>query len=200
MTPRYKNEKRQQLMEDTRDRLITAAVEEFAHEGFDGANISRISQAAGVATGTIYNYFPGKNELMLAVLSEVGNEHCVFIAEQIRKEVNIPLRVERLFEAGFEFLKANPYKARVLFSMMQGSNATFRSHLNNTYQPMFRLISDDILIPGMEQGIFRSLDPINTTMMIMTFYLGVGSIVDENGMTPLNLKEVAGFVLRALGA
>jgi AcrR family transcriptional regulator len=200
MTPRYKNEKRKQLMEETRARLLTAAIEEFAHEGFDGASISRITQAADVATGTIYNYFPSKNELMLAVLSGIGNEHCLFIAEQIRQEANISLRVERLFEAGFDFLKKDPLKARVLFSMMMGSDATFRFHLNNTYQPMFQLISDDILIPGMQQGIFRPLDPINTTLMIMTFYLGVGSVADENGITPLDLKEVAAFVLRALGA
>jgi hypothetical protein len=36
--------------------------------------------------------------------------------------------------------------------------------------------------------------------MIMTFYLGVGSTVDENGVLPFDLKEVAAFVLRALGA
>jgi hypothetical protein len=77
---------------------------------------------------------------------------------------------------------------------------TFKQHLSQIYQPMFMLITNDILIPGIEKGNFQSLDPVTTTIMIMTFYLGIGSIVDENGEPPLDLKEVAAFVLRALGA
>ncbi len=200
MAPRYKNENRKQLMGETRERLVKAAVEEFAREGYEGANISRITEAAGGATGTIYNYFPSKNEMMLAVLSEIGTAHCAFIAEQIRQEDDFILRVERLLEAVFDYVRENPHQARVLFAMMQGTNVTFKEHLNQIYQPMFQLISGEILIPGMEQGIFQPLDPVSTTVMIMTFYLGVGSTVDENGETPLDFKEVAAFVLRALGA
>ena len=200
MAPRYKDENRKQMMGETRQRLVKAAVEEFAREGYEGANINRITQAAGVATGTIYNYFPSKNELMLTILSEIGTAHCAFIAEQIRQEDDFILRVERLLEAVFDFVRENPHQARVLFAMLQGANVTFKEHLSQIYQPMFQLISDEILIPGMEQGIFQSLDPVSTTVMIMTFYLGVGSTVDENGETPLDLKEVAAFVLRALGA
>lgn len=200
MSPRYKNENRKQMMGKTRERLVKAAIEEFAREGYEGANINRITQMAGVATGTIYNYFPSKNELMLAILSEIGTTHCAFIAEQVRREDNYLLRVEQIFEAGFDFLRKNPYQAKVLFPMLQGTNLAFRQHLSQIYQPMLQLISNEILIPGMERGVFQPLDPNSTTVMIMTFYLGLGSLVDENGETPLDLKEVAGFVLRALGA
>ena len=110
------------------------------------------------------------------------------------------MRIDRLFGAGFDYVRINPYQAKVLFSMLQGTNLTFKQHLSQVYQPMFALITNDILIPGMERGIFQPLDPVSTTIMIMTFYLGLGSIVDENGEPPLDLKEVAAFVLRALGA
>ena len=200
MTPRYKNDSRKQLMAETRVRLVNAAIEEFAREGFDGANINHITQTAGVATGTIYNYFHSKNDLMMAILSEIGTAHIAYIAEQIRLEDDFIIRVEKLFIAGFEYLQKIPYQANVLFAMLQGTNMTFKQHLNQIYQPMFLLISDEILIPGMQKGIFQQLDPASTTLMIMTFYLGIGSIVDKNGDTSLDLKEVAAFVLRALGA
>ena len=200
MTPRYKDENRKQLMGETRERLVKAAVEEFAREGYEGANINRITQAAGVATGTIYNYFPSKNELMLAILTEIGTAHCAFMAEQIRQEDDYLLRVVLLFDAGINFMRNNPHQAKVLIAMLQGTNATFKEHLNQLYQPMFQLVSDEILIPGMEQGIFQPLNPVSTTVMIMTLYLGISSTMDANGETPLDLKEVADFVLRALGA
>lgn len=200
MSPRYKNDNRRQVMSLTRERLVSAAVEEFAREGYEGANINRITQAAGVATGTIYNYFPSKNELMLAILNEIGTAHCAFIAEQVRLETDFLMRVRRLFGAGFDYVRQNPAQAKIIFAMLQGTNQAFRLQLSQNYQPMFDLISSDILIPGMAQGAFQPLDPAATAMMIMTFYLGVGSMMDENGETLLNLNDIEEFVLRALGA
>ena len=43
--------------------LVDTATAEFAREGYNGANINRISLAAGFAKGTIYNYFPRQLEL-----------------------------------------------------------------------------------------------------------------------------------------
>lgn len=200
MAPRYSDGTRKQMMKVTRERLINAAAEEFAREGYLGANMNNITKSADVATGTIYNYFSSKKELMLALLSEIGTAHCAFIADQIRKEVDCRRRIENLFEAGFRYVMDKPMKSRVLFTTLQGTNQEFRMHLNRIYQPMFQLIVEDILIPGMQQSVFQQLEPISTSMMIMTFYLGIGSTVDETGQTPLNLKDVSAFVLRALGA
>ncbi len=199
MTPRYKNDKRIKLMGETRQRLLQAAVDEFANEGFDGASINRITQAAGVAAGTIYNYFPGKHELMLTLLAEIGAEHCAYISEQIRQESDFVLRLKRLLAVAFEYVKANPNQARVLFASMQGVNRQFKTRLSEIYEPMMRLICEEILIPGMQQGVFQPADPMSTSIMVMTFYLGVGSTADENGETPLDMDAVADFVLRALG-
>jgi AcrR family transcriptional regulator len=54
----------------TRGRLLTAAAAEFARSGFERASVDAISLAAGYAKGTIYNYFPSKEELFLAVVEQ----------------------------------------------------------------------------------------------------------------------------------
>jgi AcrR family transcriptional regulator len=58
--------------ETTRARLLAAAAEEFARAGFERASIDAISLAAGYAKGTIYNYFPSKEDLFLAVVEEAS--------------------------------------------------------------------------------------------------------------------------------
>ena len=66
------------------------------------------------------------------------------------------------------------------------------------YQPMHQLIIDDILAPGMEQGVFRPADPAPTTGLLMTLYLGIGSTVDEQGsslLTPCCFALSTRFVL-----
>src|SRR5215472_2688779 len=54
----------------TRARLLAAAAEEFSRAGLERASIDAISLAAGCGKGTIYNYFPSKEELFLAVVQE----------------------------------------------------------------------------------------------------------------------------------
>jgi AcrR family transcriptional regulator len=64
--PRISDETKQA----TRARLLAAAAEEFGRVGLERANVDAISLAAGFAKGTIYNYFPSKEELFLAVVEE----------------------------------------------------------------------------------------------------------------------------------
>ena len=69
MTPRYKKNIRNEAMRKTRLLLMKAAAEEFARAGFDKANINRIAESAGFSIGTVYNYFPSKQDLMFSDLS-----------------------------------------------------------------------------------------------------------------------------------
>ncbi len=61
-------------MQATRRRLLAAAASEFGRAGLERANVDAISLAAGVAKGTIYNYFSSKDELFLAVVEEAVAE------------------------------------------------------------------------------------------------------------------------------
>jgi hypothetical protein len=66
------------------------------------------------------------------------------------------------------------------------------------YQPMHRLIIDDILMPGLERGVFRQVDPVATAGLLMMLYLGIGSSVDEQGKSRLEPEWIAEFVLAGL--
>jgi AcrR family transcriptional regulator len=54
----------------TRHRLLESAAAEFARAGLQRASVDEISLAAGLAKGTVYNYFASKEELFLAVVEE----------------------------------------------------------------------------------------------------------------------------------
>jgi TetR/AcrR family transcriptional regulator, repressor of fatR-cypB operon len=49
---------------DKRTALLDAALEVFSERGVDGVAVPEISRRAGVATGTIYRYFPSKEALV----------------------------------------------------------------------------------------------------------------------------------------
>ncbi|HUP48801.1 MAG TPA: TetR/AcrR family transcriptional regulator [Thermoanaerobaculia bacterium] len=53
-----------------RDRILRAAVEVFARSGYFNARVSDVAKAAGVADGTIYLYFDGKEDLLVTIFRE----------------------------------------------------------------------------------------------------------------------------------
>lgn len=54
----------------TRRRLLEAAARVFASKGYRAATVLDIVTEAGVSTGALYNHFPGKREVYLAVFDE----------------------------------------------------------------------------------------------------------------------------------
>jgi len=53
-----------------RQALLMAAVEEFSDVGFEVATAKSIAAKAGVATGTFYQYFENKNDILRVIASE----------------------------------------------------------------------------------------------------------------------------------
>src|SRR5258707_15650159 len=53
-----------------RERILIAALRLFAHEPYQAVTMDRVAEAAGVAKGTLYLYFPSKDALYLGILSD----------------------------------------------------------------------------------------------------------------------------------
>jgi AcrR family transcriptional regulator len=58
--------------EATRQKLLTAAEEEFGGKGFHAASVSSITMRAGVGQGTFYLYFHSKDEIFLTLVRDIG--------------------------------------------------------------------------------------------------------------------------------
>lgn len=64
----------------TRERLIAAATEVVAREGFHAASVDQIAERAGLSIGALYSNFVGKDEVLFAVF----DGHVAWYEEQIR--------------------------------------------------------------------------------------------------------------------
>src|SRR3954463_3271396 len=52
---------------DKRDAILRAAIETFAARGFFNAQVADVARIAGVAAGTVYLYFRGKDDLLISI-------------------------------------------------------------------------------------------------------------------------------------
>lgn len=53
-----------------RQRIVDAALHLFARDGYRNTTTRDIAEAAGVAVGTIFNYFPAKESLAMVIIAE----------------------------------------------------------------------------------------------------------------------------------
>ncbi len=59
---------RSQKKQRRRERIVEAAVEAFNRKGFSATTMQEIAEGADLAVGTLYNYFPSKNDLLVGII------------------------------------------------------------------------------------------------------------------------------------
>lgn len=109
--------RRERKKRDTRRRIVQTALRVFAERGFEDATVDEIAEAADVAKGTIYNYFPTKEAMLFELLVEV--EAAVQRAVPRFAEAEGPL--ERILEEWllYQFEQKRPHLAFVRVFMSQ---------------------------------------------------------------------------------
>jgi len=79
----------------TRDRLILAALQLFAEKGYESTSVADVLRTAGVNSGSLYHFFPGKQDLLVAVLGAYRDGIGPMLLEPAWQGVPDP--IERIF-------------------------------------------------------------------------------------------------------
>jgi AcrR family transcriptional regulator len=119
----------------TRRRLVDAAATVFSEYGYTAARIADMVRMAGISHGNFYRHFPGKDEILLAVLEEPlaelrrasgrGPDHGTVVDRAELIEANTRYfaayaRQRHLFRVMREAAAVNPEFARLWLSVRQG--------------------------------------------------------------------------------
>jgi len=73
-------------IKDKKTAIMDAALKLFTERGFHGTSTAEISKEAGVATGTLFNYFPTKEDLINSLYFEVKGQ----LSQSMGKEIEVP--------------------------------------------------------------------------------------------------------------
>src|SRR3954464_1579375 len=84
--------------EETRARILDAAIELFRARGFEAATMREIAGAAGVATGAAYYYFDSKDAIVLAFYDRSQREMEPLIDEALAGKKSLEDRIQALIE------------------------------------------------------------------------------------------------------
>lgn len=97
-----------------RQAILDAAISTFADNGFAETRTREIAAAAGVAEGTIYLYFEGKDDLLLTAFRERVAEFCESARRIMEEDSSFQSKLERFILTQFESIEESPDLATVL--------------------------------------------------------------------------------------
>jgi AcrR family transcriptional regulator len=100
--------------ESIRERLFTAAAQVVGKVGYAEASIALITQKAGVAQGTFYNYFESRQDLLDRLLPTLGDQMLAHVRKHALGGHNLAELEERSFQGFFSFLRETPEFLRIL--------------------------------------------------------------------------------------
>ena len=178
--------------EDTRSRILNAALRLFAAKGYDGTTTKDLAKKAKVAEGTLFRYFPNKKAILIEVatqgwieiltdllteLSEMGNYQAV--AQVMKRRVlrmreNNDLLKVCFIEAQFHQELKEKIQSEVIIKMTDVAEAFFET--------------------AMDKGIYRRINPKIVAQVFLGMFAIAGfsseTIIDPQA-SPQALQEMA---------
>jgi TetR/AcrR family fatty acid metabolism transcriptional regulator len=175
-----------------RERILRAAVDVFAEHGYFNAKVAQIAKAAGVADGTIYLYFDGKEDLLITIFREHTRNYLRALEQQM---ANVNRAEERLRIAIRHHLETlGRDRALAVVSQVELRHSLkFMSLLSQEEVADYLNIIRTIVERGQQEGVFRRtvhpqlvakavfgvLDEMVTSWMLSEKDYDLGSLADE---------------------
>jgi TetR/AcrR family fatty acid metabolism transcriptional regulator len=152
---------------DKHDALLRAAIDTFAARGFFNAQVADVARAAGVAAGTVYLYFRGKDDLLISIFERTMKEA---IAEGRRSVGALSDPVERLREIARLHLGrlGRDRQLAVVFQVELRQSTKFMERFSATQLREYLGIIRDVIADGQAKQVFRA--GINPTLAAKLFF------------------------------
>ena len=198
---RLTERRRSLLASMMKDAIYEAAVAVLTRHGMEGTTMDRVAEEAGVAKGTLYNYFSSKLELLQFVYDKTFEPMEQTVREVLEADLPAVCTVESVIRGWFEYLDRHRGLFNFLFNdyvvrglLKDREDAGRASALRDV---------TTILERGIKEGVFRKVDPTQAALLL------VGAVREtaeqhlaKNEASPLTklTEDLMDFFLHGLGA
>jgi len=136
-----------------RAQLLEAAQEVFVSSGYHAAAMDEIADRAGVSKPVLYQHFPGKMELYLALLDDANEQLTAAVLAALQTATTDAERVAATMDAYFEFVSRERTPYRLVFESDLVNDAAVRERLDRVESAVSAAIA-----PLMQENTEFTLD------------------------------------------
>ncbi|HLP16146.1 MAG TPA: TetR/AcrR family transcriptional regulator [Bacteroidota bacterium] len=147
-----------------RKAILQAGISVFADDGYHTAKIAKIAELAGVATGSIYRYYPNKEAIIVVILEQLWEQLADEVRQLIHRTDLQPVeKLELIIDQVFDIFTANPSLAIIFVNehhqfMMKGAGrvkALYDAFLDSCEQIVREGVARHIFNANVDIKIFR---------------------------------------------
>jgi TetR/AcrR family transcriptional regulator, fatty acid metabolism regulator protein len=139
---------------DKRDRILAAATRVFARHGFFGAQVADVARDAGIAAGTVYLYFRGKDDLLISIFERTMVAAIAEGRRALAGEPDPEACLRRIARLHLARLGADRDLA-VVFQVELRQTTKFMAHFSATGLRDYLGLIRDVVTEGQRSGRFR---------------------------------------------
>jgi AcrR family transcriptional regulator len=174
-----------------KDSIYEAASSLLERHGADGLTMDRVARKAGLATGSLYNYFQDKEDLLQFFSARLVEPYHRAIEDAAGTDRPAPRKLKRVLLAAVE----HAVKYKDLRKLLV--EADYYSELRKSSGPRHLQILTTIFQQGIKEGSFRPHDPVHTGRMFRGLLRELFDL-QLSGASDKEVKRFAGTLLRAL--
>lgn len=126
---------------ERRRQLLDAALEVFVSQGYHSAAMDEIADRAGVSKPVLYQHFPGKLDLYLALLDESVDALVDAVRGALRSTTDNKQRVAATFSAYFQYVAGEGQAYRLVFESDLSNESAVRARLERGQHECAEMIS-----------------------------------------------------------
>ncbi len=168
------------LKDQRRQLILEKALELFAQNGYHKTTMEEIARACGISKGLVYNYFPGKKNLLLTLL-ELSLSQIETILPQKAPQQITREDIENFITSAFETVNIQSKDSLKLYYMLMA-----QADIQEIIRPIIHNFLDKIV--QLLTPFFKNMGVENTRAYILSFL----SALDGIGMyyTFLDIQQV----------
>jgi AcrR family transcriptional regulator len=172
----------QHRSEETRTKIMEAAIKLFSNSGYNKASVNDICAEAGISKGAFYHHFKSKQELFLALLD--GWLQTIDSAIEASEELTAPETFMQMTEAfPYIFETAGNGLPMFLEFWLQASRDKKIWDASIAPYRRYHKYFTSLIKKGVDEGSFVEVDPELTSRMIVSTAMGLllQSLLDPKG-------------------
>lgn len=182
--------------------VLNAALAAFARSGFYGASMREIAKTARTSLSNVYNYFPSKAQLLVAVLGDANDTMREVVQDSIHAGgASASDRAVSAVHGYIRFVLGEPQAAQVAVSEIRYLTGEERQRITAARDES-QAVLERIIADGMATGEFSIENAKDAARAILTMCMAVSGWYRPGG--PLDAEAVVqlygDYALRLLGA
>lgn len=144
----------EKLPDEKKERIVRAAIAEFARTGIRGCNVRDIAKRAGISHGSLFHYFPSKDDMIHTIIQEGYKKQRDFFLRDVKGHGDVYEKMEAILFSCLELSRKQSELISLWLELSLPYHESFSEHTLHVEEDGISFVKE-LLRQGVAEGSIR---------------------------------------------